>query len=296
MKLNDPKIKDLEYNEKKNKWYKRKNGKIIRTYFYKDSCKNCGEPFIGHKKALFCDSFCQNSGKNNPMYGKKRPDISGEKSPFSKKENREKLNQILNSNKNPSKRKDVRKKLSNKFKGENNPQYNGGYAKNNIPVYDIYANKISYVESVRRNKEDSNVLEIKCAYCGKWYIPTMSRIWNRIQSLEGTSGGECRFYCSDSCKEECPIFKRQKWPKGYKQATSREVQPELRQMVFKRDDYKCVKCGSNENLHCHHVEGIRWEPLESADMDKCITVCKTCHKEIHMKEDCRYNDLKCKEI
>jgi 5-methylcytosine-specific restriction endonuclease McrA len=117
---------------------------------------------------------------------------------------------------------------------------------------------------------------------------------------------ENRLYCSDSCKEECPIYKKTSYILMKEDAIragrlnwielNREVQPELRQMVFKRDDYKCIKCGSKENLHCHHIEGIRWEPLESADIDKCITVCKTCHKEIHMKKDCGYNDLKCKEI
>ena len=73
MKLTDSKVKELEYNKEKNKWYKRKNGKIIQTYILKESCKNCGEPFIADikVKGLYCDFFCQNSGKNNPMYGKK---------------------------------------------------------------------------------------------------------------------------------------------------------------------------------------------------------------------------------
>ena len=37
------------------------------------------------------------------------------------------------------------------------------------------------------------------------------------------------------------------------------------------------------------------EQDESADIDKCITVCKECHKEIHQKENCGYNDMKCKK-
>jgi hypothetical protein len=41
------------------------------------------------------------------------------------------------------------------------------------------------------------------------------------------------------------------------------------------------------------LEGIRWIPLESADIDKCITYCKKCHKEVHKKEDCRTIDMKC---
>lgn len=69
------------------------------------------------------------------------------------------------------------------------------------------------------------------------------------------------------------------------------MQPELRQMVFERDNWICWKCGTTESLHCHHKEGIRWEPLQSADMDMCITLCKKCHKEVHKKDGCGYNEM-----
>lgn len=42
-----------------------------------------------------------------------------------------------------------------------------------------------------------------------------------------------------------------------------------------------------------NLEGIRWEPLESADIDKCITLCKNCHIKVHKKDGCGYNDFKC---
>ena len=51
-------------------------------------------------------------------------------------------------------------------------------------------------------------------------------------------------------------------------------------------EYKCQKCNKHQSeldvgLHCHHVEGIMWNPIESADVDMCITYCKTCHTTIH---------------
>jgi len=160
--------------------------------------------------------------------------------------------------------------------------------------YDTYANRL-YADETRRCKEDPEILEVKCAYCGKWFIPKRSVVRHRINICEGIEEkGESRFYCSDNCKRECPIYGQIKWPKDFKIATSREVQPELRQMVFERDDYKCIKCGSDGPLHCHHVEGIRWEPIESADMDKCITLCKNCHIEVHKQIDCGYYDFRCK--
>lgn len=76
---------------------------------------------------------------------------------------------------------------------------------------------------------------------------------------------------------------------------NREVQPELRQMVLKRDEYKCVKCGSTESLHCHHIIPVVIEPLESADIDNCITLCYNCHKEVHKLPGCRYNEIQIEE-
>lgn len=112
------------------------------------------------------------------------------------------------------------------------------------------------------------------------------------------TSGESRLYCSQSCKDNCPTYNQQLYPKDHKPATSREVQPELRQLVFERDNYICQKCNTHRDnlevgIHCHHKEGILWEPLQSADMDICITLCEDCHKEVHKKDGCGYYDMKC---
>ena len=36
-------------------------------------------------------------------------------------------------------------------------------------------------------------------------------------------------------------------------------------------------------------------PIESTDIDMCITVCKKCHKKIHKKDGCTYQDLQCEK-
>lgn len=249
--------------------YVKRSGYLYKNsapYIYMDSCKECGESYLTnlYKPSEFCTYKCSTIGDRNNFYGKKHTVES-------------------------------KKKMSEYNGNENNYFWKGGVKKKNIPLYDTYAPQIEWCEYVRRNKDDSNILEVKCAYCGKWFIPKTTNIQSRIGSLNGKGTGENRFYCSTSCKNECPIYKQVLYPKGYKKATSREVQPELRQLVFERDNYTCQKCGSNKSLHCHHIEGIRWEPLESADIDKCITYCKTCHKEVHKIEECGYNDLQCKE-
>jgi len=75
----------------------------------------------------------------------------------------------------------------------------------------------------------------------------------------------------------------------------REVQPELRSMVLERDEHKCVKCSNDKDLQCHHILPVNIEPLLSADIDNCIIVCEKCHKEVHKKDGCKYNQLHIEE-
>lgn len=195
----------------------------------------------------------------------------------------------------------LRKKRSIQNKGPRNPNYKGGVIEKNIPFFDTYAPQIDFCEEVRRNNENPNILEVKCTYCGKWFVPTKTNVDNRIKSLKG-SRGENRFYCSEQCKKECPIFKKIKYQIGHPKANykefAREVQAELRQMCMERDNYTCQICGLTQDeldvgLHCHHYEGIKHNPLESADLDMVITLCKECHKNVHKLPGCNYNDMKC---
>jgi len=181
---------------------------------------------------------------------------------------------------------------------ENNPEYRKEY--NNSKVnYDTYALQISYAEKV---KNIGGFLQVRCTYCGKWYFPTNLSVQHRIRALNSSDGAECRLYCSEECKSVCPIFHKHKFQEEHpmkNESSSREVQPELRQMVFERDEYTCIRCGKQQSdldivLHCHHMEGIQQNPIESADMDMCVTVCRDCHEEIHKQKDCRYVDLQCK--
>ena len=234
--------------------------KGTHIYLYKEKCSNCGEPFLGISHENFCSRKCSQTGEYN---------------------NFRFYNKEVNDNR------------------DKHSQWKGGYARKNIATYDEYADKL--VEEVRRNKKDEKILEVKCAYCGEWYIPTVNSVCKRIDALNGKEKGELRLYCSIKCKKECPIYRKIKYPLGYKVASSREVQAELRQLRFEVDNYTCQKCKKHKDelkigLHCHHIEGIRWEPLESADIDKCITYCKYCHKKSHEQPDCGYNDLRCKEV
>jgi hypothetical protein len=163
-----------------------------------------------------------------------------------------------------------------------------------------------------RESENGNV-EVQCQYnkCNIWFEPSWVMLYSRGKTIDSDGN---RLYCSNECKEECDIFGKHpiicrscKTPFLAPSAFSRycencspldrdrEVQPELRDMVFKRDNYTCIKCGATDELQCHHIEGIRYNPIESADIDLCVTVCIPCHNEIHSEEGCRYIDLQCKK-
>ena len=184
-------------------------------------------------------------------------------------------------------------------KSINSPKWEGGYYKHNIPRYSTYHLQLTpYGVECRRNDVDSNVLEVKCLYCDKWYQPSLISIQNKIQTIKGNKSGERNLYCSDNCKLSCPIYKKVKYPKGHgKSGSSREVQPQpqLRKLVLERDNYKCVRCGrgiDEVQLHCHHLTGVELNPVESADVDNCITLCKEHHKDAHKDIGCRYKDLR----
>lgn len=185
-------------------------------------------------------------------------------------------------------------KLAKERCGEKSPNWKFGAYINNIPLYDTHAHQIEPMEETRRDPENSNFLQTKCVVCRKWFNPTLTQIQARRNGIN-FSKGEGRLYCSKECKQNCSIYKQIKYPKGYSQAISREMQPELRKLVLDRDNYECQKCGSNENLHCHHIYGIMTNPIESADLDNCITLCKPCHKYIHSQKGCTTYDYQCRE-
>jgi hypothetical protein len=186
-------------------------------------------------------------------------------------------------------REETKIKMSNSKIGINNGNWKGGYYTNKIPKYDIFCLKLELIEKCRRNKEDSNILEVSCTKCDNWFIPTYREVLNRIKYINRDL---LKFYCSKECKQECSIYNKRKYPKGFKPTTSREVQPELRKLVFERDNWLCVKCGIGENLHCHHIDPVICNPIESADIDNCITLCKKCHKDVHKKGGCKLIELR----
>jgi len=275
MKLCWDNINDIRLTKNGNLRHKRRG--II---YEKDKCCVCKESYLGKEKDKCCSRECSIIITSNFHEGRQRTEETKRK--ISEKA------KLRIGDKNPN------YNNGNKIRGDKNPNWKGGYHTKGLPLFSTYEHQLKTYDDVRSNKKDKNILEIKCTYCGGWFIPPLSEISYRISAIRGQRKGysEHRLYCSNNCKQECPIFWKQKWPKGFKLATSREVQPELRQLVFKRDNYQCVKCVSEGPLHCHHITGIELNPIESADVDNCITLCKKCHQKVHKQDGCKYNDMK----
>jgi hypothetical protein len=176
--------------------------------------------------------------------------------------------------------------------GIGNPVWKGGITKSNIPSFDTYNNQISLYEKTRRSHNNREILEVVCHHCKCWFVPKTTDVRRRIQSITNISKGGQNLYCSDECKNNCSIYGQKKHPRDFNINinNSREVQPQLRKLVLERDNWTCKKCGdSYTQLHCHHYEGVELNPIESADVDNCITLCKKCHNAVHKHCDMRRN-------
>lgn len=138
---------------------------------------------------------------------------------------------------------------------------------------------------------------LPCKQCGELFQPSIQQVDSRLRSILGKLAGDNHLYCSDSCKQNCDIYNRKKYS-GEELLLrggidrSREIQPELRAMCLERDYYSCIKCGSQEDLECHHFEGVELNPILSADLDNVVTYCSNCHLKAHQEIGCRYSDLR----
>ena len=240
------------------------------TYIEMEACKVCCGPYLTKKyrQSKFCSFSCAVSGENNPFFGKTHTVESKRKMAES----------------------------SACFIGSLNPNYKGGIKALGLAGYNTYKDKLSPYEDIRK-QDGTEILEAKCVYCGQWHTPKYSEIKSRLRVVNKLSQGEGRLYCSENCKQACPTYGRQLYPKGFKHATSREVSTYLRQMVFERDDWTCQICGKSikeAQLHCHHMDPVTQNPMFQNDIGSCITLCKNCHKDIHKQKGCRYVDLQCK--
>ena len=165
----------------------------------------------------------------------------------------------------------------------------------------------SQIEEMRYNPDKPGEKEIQ-VHCKNhncpnskekdgWFTPTMSQYNERRRALSKHGTGGSYFYCSDKCKNECPLYRFNPYRELQKENKTIEfpyTQEEYfvwRQTVLEQDNYTCQICGSKENLHCHHIEPVKLKPEYSLDPENGIFLCEKCHYKYGHKDECSTGQL-----
>ena len=143
---------------------------------------------------------------------------------------------------------------------------------------------------------NNNNLEVKCHNCKKWHIQTIANSWTRIQSAHGKKCGENNLYCSDECKNSCPVFNHKSNhidPRSIiavdktEQELTRLCQNNiLKQIQCDEKGYNyCEKCGDIIDVELHHTHEVSKYGVGSINSSGHILLCAGCHTELH--SDCK---------
>ena len=163
----------------------------------------------------------------------------------------------------------------------------------------------SQIEEMRYNPDKTNDKEIQ-VHCKNhlcpnskeqdgWFTPTRSQINERIRCVEINNIDNSYFYCSDECKDQCPlfglnpVFELNKLNKNELLYTHGEYQ-QFREYVLERDNYECQYCGESAE-HVHHERPQKLEPFYTLDPDYTWSVCSKCHYEKGHKDECSTGKL-----
>jgi len=160
----------------------------------------------------------------------------------------------------------------------------------------------SKIEEMRYNPDKPGEKEIQ-VHCknhncvnsiekGGWFTPTAEQIYARKNSLENEGKDHTYFYCSNECKQSCPLY----WSHGAdpfrninRPYTETEYQT-FRTFVLERDNYICQFCGEKAT-YVHHEKPQKLEPFFSLDPDYAWSCCERCHYEKGHKGECSTGNL-----
>lgn len=180
----------------------------------------------------------------------------------------------------------------NRYKNKEKNKIKRKNYRNSPVLYESFADKLTIDESPR--KTYGGKLKVKCSFCGEYFIPTYQDVNNRVQALNGNYEGERRLYCSQKCKDACPVYHKSVHSESivkndnYSLARSKEWVS----IILERDNYTCIECGSKIDVMAHHIVPVAEDYIQSADYDNGITLCKICHKKKHTEiVGCGYNEL-----
>lgn len=252
------------------------------TYIEVDKCENCGDPYLAKREKYGLGKFCDHNCYALSKRGTKHSEETKKKISAAQKDIKHVFGRKVSD--------ETRKKIGLKQRGSKHHNYKGGVYKLNIPLFDTHDKHINYAEQTRYVYENGlKVLQVMCAKCENWFTPTRSSVNRRRLALEGKKGGECKFYCSDVCKERCEVFNRRQYPKGFNNNIKNDYKV-WRQEVLRRNKYECEFCGDTAT-EAHHERPKKLEPFFALDPDNGIACCEKCHNKYGHKDECSTGKL-----
>ncbi len=275
------------------------------------------------KNGKFCCSKSKNScPENKRMRGEKRrgklhTEVSkekmrisklGEKNPnYGKPRKKEIIKKIAKSNRGKKRSSEIKKRISvetkkgmKKKEVKEKMKEIGELKKLNVEKIKEKYPFFYKIEEIRSNPVDINKVQVHCKNhnCknskeqGGWFTPTYIQLYERIRQLEKDYGsGGCYFYCSDECKNSCPLFNLKSDPFCTNTTSHTEYEYQIfREFVLKRDNYKCQYCGKKAE-HVHHEKPQKLEPFFALDPDFAWSCCRKCHYEKGHQDECSTGNL-----
>ena len=153
----------------------------------------------------------------------------------------------------------------------------------------------SEIEEFRYNpdKPEEKEIQVRCKnhLClnskekSGWFTPSLKQIQDRKDCLANEGEDKCNFYCSQYCKDSCPLYGLRFDPfRNIKLPYTSAQQQDWKQEVLKRQKEECdcnhnfcEKCYSTEKLHVHHEKPVKTHPHLALDPDNGIVLCQKCH-------------------
>jgi hypothetical protein len=137
-------------------------------------------------------------------------------------------------------------------------------------------------------KEVNGTVEVVCKNCKSRFIATAAQCQRRIQAAETLNKGEMNFYCSESCKRSCDIYRAIKLPASqrHRRSKARSCQQDVKRSLIanqcsENGMVQCEICGDVGSVDLHHtlpVNGYEDRINEAASM---MLVCAGCHMKLH---------------
>ena len=125
----------------------------------------------------------------------------------------------------------------------------------------------SKVEELKEDEYGEIVVQCKNEKCKQWFKPTYVQLYERIRQVESEYGnGGLYFYCSDECKNSCILYGLKSDPYSENELPYTQEEYNIwNRAVLEQDIFECQKCGSKENLHCHHINPVKTHPHLALD-------------------------------